>query len=342
MSASHYRILDANLNRLREGLRVIEEHARFVLNEPSTAERVKLLRHLVRQIVNAVGPESLLAARDTPHDVGRDITPASELQRDSEADIVAAAFGRCQEAARAIEEYAKLIASEAVQPAAALRYELYILEPTIRTAGQLRRRLRAAKLYVLITEALCRGDWLATAEAALQGGARCMQLREKTLDAGELLARARALRELTQRYNALLVINDRPDIAKLCSADAVHVGQEDLSIADVRRVAGNDVLVGKSTRSREHLQAALAEWPDYIAVGPMFDSETKPQSRIAGLSYLRAAREQTDLPIVAIGGITAQNAVDVFAAGADVVAVCAGVIGASDPEVAARAILGAG
>jgi thiamine-phosphate pyrophosphorylase len=202
----------------------------------------------------------------------------------------------------------------------------------------LRQRLRGARLYVLLTEALCRGPWLEVAAAALRGGAGCIQLREKQLDGGELLRRAQALRRLTAEHGALLAINDRPDIARLADADIVHVGQDDLSVHAVRRIAGAKILVGKSTHTAAQFDAALAEEPDYLAVGPMFQSGTKPQAHIAGMETLAAVRERTTLPLVAIGGITAENAGEVFRAGANCIAVCNAVIAARDVEAAARAM----
>jgi thiamine-phosphate pyrophosphorylase len=221
-----------------------------------------------------------------------------------------------------------------------LRYRAYELEQRVVLRGTLRRRFRAVRLYVLVTAALCRRPWLETAEAAMRGGAGCLQLREKELPAGELLRRARQLRALTAEHGVLMAMNDRPDIARLAGADMVHVGQEDLSVLDARRMAGGGILVGKSTHTLEQFAAALAEEPDYLAVGPMFDSSTKPQGHVAGPELVAAVRKRTDLPLVAIGGITLENAARVKGAGADCLAVCAAVIGAADVEGTARFMAG--
>lgn len=334
-----YRILDANLNRLREGLRVIEEHARFDRNDSVNTELFKSLRHLIREIIESIGQTHLLAARDTPNDIGREISTASEFSRTNQDDVLAAAFSRCQEATRVVEEYSKIVAPEAARTAEKVRYQLYVLEPAIMILTPRQDRLRKARLYVLITEALCRGGWLETAKSALVGGAGTLQLREKDLPDRELLHRARVLRELTREHNALLIINDRPDVAKLCDADGVHVGWDDLSMDQIRSIAGATMLVGQSTRTPEQLNTALSQRPDYVAVGPMYPTQTKPQNHIAGLEYLREARAQTNLPIIAIGGISPENAQAVFEAGADVVAVCGAVISAPDPAAAASRIL---
>jgi thiamine-phosphate pyrophosphorylase len=334
-----YRILDANLNRAREALRVIEEYARFILDDSAAAQRVKKLRHDLRSIVAELGSERLLCARDIVNDVGRDLKTADELTRASASDVLHAAFARLTEAARVLGEYAKLISAAAAAGAERVRYESYELQQVLLLRGDLRKRFRDVRLYVLITESLCRRDWFETAAAAIRGGATCLQLREKTLAHAELLRRAERLRELTANTGTLLIINDRPDIAKLCRADGVHVGQDDLSVAAARRIVGPGMLIGKSTRTREQFAAALAENPDNLAVGPVFASPTKPEAEVAGLETLAAVARLTGLPVVAIGGITAENAAAVTRAGAGCVCVCSAVIGAEDPAGAAAGIL---
>lgn len=333
------RILDANLNRGREALRVIEDYARFVLDDADATERAKTCRHQLRELVEAAGPNALLAARDIVGDVGREVKTAAELQRGSAEEVVRAAFARLSEAARVLGEYGKLVSQPAADVAERLRYQSYELEQRVVLRGSLRAKFRAVRLYVIVTEALCRADWLATAEAVIRGGAGCLQLREKDLPDTELLRRACQLRELTARRGALLFINDRPDIAKLARADGVHVGQDDLPVREARRIAGGNILVGKSTHTLEQFAAAAAEQPDYIAVGPMFPSPTKPQGHIAGPQTLAEAAKRTQIPLVGIGGITPANAAAIIQAGASCVCVCSAVLGADDVESAARSII---
>ena len=320
---------------------MIEDHARFACDDAAAAEQTKSLRHTLRDFVTTIGADALLAERDIVQDVGRDIKTAGELRRESIDDVVRAAFGRLGEAARVLSEYGKLASADTGKLAETLRYRGYELEQTIVLRTRLRQRFAGVRLYVLLTEQLCRGDWLETAEAVLGGGASCLQLREKGLSDGALLDRARKLRELTKRHNALLIINDRPDIARLCGADGVHVGQDDLSVGDVRKIAGERLLVGKSTHTPEQFDAAAAEEPDYLAVGPMFDSGTKPQAHTAGPETLRAVAECTKLPLVAIGGIAADNVQQVLTAGARCICVCSAVIGTDDPQRATANLLAA-
>lgn len=341
MPALALRILDANLNRAAEALRTIEDYARFALDDAAASADLKSIRHDLQAIRARLGPGELLAARDVAGDVGRDIRIDAEVQRSGLAAVAAAAFGRLGESLRSIAECAKTLPHGAALPAAEaaeqLRYRTYALEQVLVLRGDLRRRLRCSSLYVILTASLCRGDWLHTASEALAGGADVLQLREKALSDGELLRRAAALRELTIQRGALLIINDRPDIAVAAHADGVHVGQEDLPVAAVRRVAGGRLLVGVSSHDSNELANCLAQQPDYIAVGPMFASTTKPRP-VAGPEFLRSSRGCCELPLVAIGGITAANAGVVREAGAHLICVCASVISSEDPRRSAAAL----
>ncbi|MFQ6048535.1 MAG: thiamine phosphate synthase [Phycisphaerae bacterium] len=337
------RIIDANFNRAREALRVMEDYARFVLNESGLTEQIKQLRHDLSSVVGRLPTAELLAARDTNGDVGTAISSRSELRRDSAGQVVLADSRRLAEALRSLAEYTKIVDQAVAVELEAMRYRGYELERRLALQAERPQRFARARLYVLISESACSGPWLATAEAAIDGGADCLQLREKDLSDAELLRRARALVELTRSRAVLCIINDRPDIARLAGADGVHLGQLDLPVAEARRIVGPDGLVGKSTHNLEQARAAIAERPDYIAVGPIFASQTKPVRPLAGLQTLRAVLSCYRGPCVAVGGITGQNVGQVVAAGGRCVAVCRAVVGAADPRQAAmrlRAAMG--
>lgn len=199
-------------------------------------------------------------------------------------------------------------------------------------AGDYFRRVR---LYVLVTAAACSRDWFETALATIDGGADCLQLREPALPDAELLRRARRLAEACRERRVPFIMNNRPDIARLVDADGVHVGQHDLPVAAVRRIVREDVLVGVSTHDSAELSSALAGRPDYVAVGRMFPSRTKPSATIAGVPFLREALAASSVPVVAIGGITAENAGELLEAGARCLAVCEAVVSTADPAAAA-------
>ncbi len=201
---------------------------------------------------------------------------------------------------------------------------------------------RLAGLHLVTDSALCgeRGV-LAVVEAAVRGGARVVQLREKTLPTRAFVERARALKALLQPLGVPLIINDRLDVALACGADGVHVGQEDLSPRDMRRWLP-DGLIGLSIERIEQLDAAERLPVDYYGASPVFATATKADAAPAlGLEGLRALRARTARPLVAIGGIGEHNAAAVMAAGADALAVVSALCTAPDPEQAARRLCAA-
>jgi len=335
MDSALLRILDANFNRAREGLRVLEEHARLGLDDAGLTSRLKNLRHALAAAGRAFGDETLLAARDIQHDVGTDIGTESERTRAYAGQVVAAAAKRVGESLRCLEEYGKILSPDAAASVERLRYEVYAVEQEICVAAPRRARLKPPLLHVLVTEELCRGPWFEVCRQAVAGGADVLQLREKSVNDRELLARARRLRELTAESGAMLFVNDRPDIARLAGADGVHVGQSDLPVAEARRIAGPRILVGASTHGVDEARAALAERPDYIAVGPMFPSNTKPRMAVPGPPLLAAVVQFADVPVVAIGGITTENIAELSPGGRFHAAVCQAVIAVADPAASA-------
>ena len=186
---------------------------------------------------------------------------------------------------------------------------------------------REARLY-LITGA--RPDLGAFLEAAVRGGVDLVQVRAKELPDGELLAVLEEARAVTRRLHVPLVVNDRPDLAALAGADFVHVGQDDLPLRAVRRFG---IPAGLSTHSREEVDRAEA---DYIAVGPVFATPTKPGRPSVGLDLVRYAAVHAPAPWFAIGGIDRTNVADVLGAGARRIAVVRAIGDADDPEAAAR------
>ena len=338
MDPSILRILDANSNRAREALRVLEEYARFVLDDAALTQRCKQCRHDLAEALKQTPQPALLANRDVERDVGTGISTPSETDRADPEAVAAAGAKRAVEALRCLEEYGKVAAPQAAQLFEGLRYRVYSIEHDIFISNPRLARLRAARLHVLITESVCNGAWLKAAEQAIAGGADVLQLREKSLSDHEFMKRARQLRKLTADQNVLFFVNDRPDIAYLSDADGVHVGREDLSVADARRIVGRTRLVGTSTHSVEQARQALSEEPDYIAVGPMFATITKPEAPVQGPRLLSAVLEFADRPTVAIGGITPRNVGSLDIRESVQIAACSGVIAAVDVVDAARSM----
>lgn len=201
--------------------------------------------------------------------------------------------------------------------------------------AELRQRLR---LYVLTDSRAARGRALVDlVAAALAGGATAIQLREKMLSAREQAALGRELRRVTREAGALLIVNDRADIATAIDADGVHLGQDDLPADAARAVLGPGAIIGGSAGNLDELAQSLAAGVDYLGVGPMYPTGTKADAGApigpAGLAQIRA---RTDLPIVGIGAVDAENVGSVIAAGADGASVISAVIGAEDVAAAAR------
>ncbi|MGO9811007.1 MAG: thiamine phosphate synthase [Isosphaeraceae bacterium] len=331
------RILDASANRAREGLRVVEDYARFVLDDPGLTRRLKEVRHRLAEALRGFDPDLLIGARDTREDVGTHIMTPSEQVRESPRAVLSANFKRIAEALRTLEEYGKLVDVWLSGRFEVLRYDVYTLEKLTLTAVHAYRALGEAKLMVLVGGLPTLGDLIWIVGEALAGGADIIELREKNLADRELLARAREVRILTAQAKARFILNDRPDLARLAGADGVHVGQDDLSIRDTRRIVGPNLLIGVSTHDRAQLDAAILAGAGYVGVGPVFPSATKKFSEpeLAGLAFVQAAAETTNIPWFAIGGITEENVARVLAAGATRIAVSAAVVRAERPRRAA-------
>ncbi len=329
------RILDANFNRAREALRVLEDHARFGLDDKFLTDQLKRLRHDLCAALAAVPSERLLSSRETQSDVGTALSTPQELDRASVAAVVEANARRLSEALRTLEEYGKIHSPELGRALEALRYRAYAVEKALVLGGRTRARLAEARLYVLVTESQCKFSLAGTIKELVAGGAQIIQLREKNVDDRTLLAKAREVRRLTRQAGALFILNDRPDLAQLAEADGVHLGQEDLTVADARKLLGPDHYIGVSTHNLEQLRQAILGGADYVGVGPTFPSTTKDFAKLAGLDYLREAMSETSLPAFAIGGITLENLPQAIAAGATRVAVSGALCQADDPRATA-------
>ena len=315
------RLLDANLNRAREALRVLEDVARFHLDDAGLAAAVKAMRHALDREARPHA-RAFLEARDAAGDVGREgdlpVAGARPL-----GDVAAANAKRAQEALRSIEEAAKGRFPSLARAALRLRYEAYVLEGRF---ADPRRRLAAARLYVLLDPSVARRRLEDVAAAAVRGGADVLQLRQKPrVDAGL----ARALRAAAPE--ALFIVNDDAAVALASGADGVHVGLDDLPIGEAKRLGVG--IVGATTHSLAEARRAVRAGADYVSVGPMFATPLKPHLAPEGRRYL-AAVKRLGVPWFCIGGITAANARPSFGRAA----VCAAVCAAKDPAAAARAL----
>ena len=329
------RLLDANLNRAREGLRVLEDIGRFVLNDRALTAELRQLR--LQLVVGTPGEVGLLSARDVEGDVGAGRPGGG---REGLASLVLANARRAQEALRVLEEGASLEGWDP-SPFQKARLALYDLEK--RLLGRLLRKdktERVAGLYIVLDRGFLKGrDEVEAARAAIKGGARLLQLRDRAGEKGPMLAVATKLRELCAREGVLFIINDHLDLALATGADGLHLGQKDLPLKEARRLLPIDSLLGLSCHSLEEAKWAEEAGADYIALGSIFPTTSKEKAVVIGVETLARARKAVSLPIVAIGGINQENVAQVLQAGARAVAVISAVLGPADIEAAARGLV---
>ena len=333
------RILDAAANRAGEGLRVIEDHLRFALDDRHLLGLCKTIRHDLTAVLSEFPATERHAARDTQADVGTGVSLPAEQVRATPTDLVAANFKRLEQSLRSLEETAKLFAPAAGQALEQLRYRVYTLERAVDlTQGNL-NRLANAKLYVLVDGGGSSQTLAAQVNHLVAAGVSLIQLRAKDLDDRTLLERAAAVREATRGSETLFIMNDRPDLALVSGADGVHLGQEDLGVKDARRIVGPQAIIGVSTHSIEQARQAVLDGASYIGVGPTFPSGTKQFAAFTGLDLLRAVQAEIRLPAFAIGGITSNNLPEVLATGFSRIAVSGAISQAADPTSAAWQLL---
>ncbi len=334
------RILDANLNRVGEGLRVLEDVSRFILNDPGLSEELKVLRHRLLPRDRSL-QERLLSARRAGEDVGAFIGEESEAERPDTLSLVRANSRRVQQSLRVIEEITKVPGQDfgldwkKVKEA---RFKLYELEQTVLLRLSRRDRCsRIAGLYLIIDVELLHGRAEAeVAQAAIRGGASVIQLRDKMRPKRDVVPAAQRLKSVCSEAGALFIMNDYLDVALASDADGLHVGRDDLPVPSARKLLTVDRLVGCSAATVEEAIQAEEQGADYVAVGAMYPTPTKPGTRIAGLDVLRQVKAKVSVPVVAIGGINEHNVAGVMGAGADAVAVISAVLNATDVEEASR------
>lgn len=335
------RIIDANLNRTSEGLRVLEEFARLSLNEKSLSRRLKEMRHALLVIPPGI-QERLISARDAAGDIGRDMKAPQQGQGRGVSETIVANARRAQESLRVLEELARTAAlhldTDAYRKA---RFALYDIEKEL--LDRLLRRDRLARLpglYVIIDAAFLKGRDAATlAGQAIDGGASVIQLRAKGLETRAFLAMGEKVREVCNQRGILFIINDSLEVALAVDADGLHVGQEDMPVGVARRLLPAGKLLGCSVRTVAEAIQARADGADYLGAGAAYATGTKTSAGVVGPGRLAEIKTAVDLPIVAIGGINKGNIAEVMHTGVNGAAVISAVMDAADVATAARELV---
>ena len=329
-----YRIIDVNLNRASEGLRVIEDGMRFVLNDLQLTQKLRKLRHSLKKVTEKIpefSPDKLISYRDSEKDVGIEF---QEGRREGFKDLIRANFRRVEEAERSLEEFSKLLSLPSLgMEFKKFRFQTYCLEKEVET------RLRDTynfTLYVIADPNLMGEDFEKKIQDTIHNGATVIQLREKNSSTLRFLERALMLKEIISK-KTLFIVNDRVDIAIASQADGVHLGQDDLPVPVARQILGEDKIIGVSTHSIKEAQRAEEEGANYIAIGPIFSTQTKPDSGPPkGVSIISQVKKKVHIPVIAIGGINKENVQEVLKAGADGIAVISAVFKSENVGLATR------
>jgi thiamine-phosphate pyrophosphorylase len=337
----NWRIIDTTLDRTGEGLRLLEDIARFQLDDADLTRQLKNMRHELIATSPSLGRQ-LREARHADEDVGRDMKAEGQAgHRDLEAAISASAK-RVQQSLRVLEELARTpdidLETERYKQA---RFALYTIERQL--ISKLLRRDKTERLcglYVVVdTASLGNLSHAEVARQTIDGGAGIIQLRDEVSSTKELLFIARELREICREKNALFIVNNHLDIALAADADGLHLGQDDLPAATARHLLPMNKLLGVSVIDTAQAEKAQADGADYVAAGAIYATGTKEDIAVIGLKRLTEIKKAVSIPVVAIGGIDSGKATTVMAAGADAVAVISAVLGADSPRQAAAQIV---
>jgi thiamine-phosphate pyrophosphorylase len=341
MTSDRLRIIDANINRLGEGLRILEEFARMMLNDTVLTQKLKDMRHRTVKIDEALHKQ-LLQAREAGEDVGSGMDVNGEEKNRDIPGIITANAKRAQESLRVIEEMAKNpglnLDTENYRKA---RFELYTIEKEL--LGKVLRKdkiERVIGLYAVIdTEWLKGRKPIEIAQQMIRGGAKIIQLRCKAGSTKEFLEIAKDLKEICSKKEVLFIVNDSLEVAVTAKADGLHVGQDDMPVNEARKLIPIDMILGCSVSSVKEAIKAKNDGADYLGVGAIFATATKESAKAVGVGRIKEIKQSAGLPIVAIGGINKGNLSNVIKAGADGAAVISAILGAENIEKATKELI---
>jgi thiamine-phosphate pyrophosphorylase len=338
MTIQTFRAIDANCNRISEGLRFLEDISRFVLNDASLSKRFKEIRHKVINKTRKLGIV-LISNRDSESDVGT----ASGLRNEAQniPSLIAANAKRAEQGLRVIEELAKL--PEVVpfldhRVFETARFDLYTLEKQLLSLVlRNHKRSQLTGLYVILDSQILESlDMIGVATQVISGGAKILQLRDKHLPKGKLFTIAQRLKKLCQYTNTLFIINDHLDVALGVNADGLHIGQEDLPLSVARKLLPIDKIIGCSVDTIKQALKVEKDGADYIAVGAIYPTQTKHDAKIVGAERLSRIKQVVSIPVIAIGGINEDNVRNVISTHVDAVAVASAILKQKDIESSAR------
>jgi len=342
-------MLDANINRACEGARVLEDVARFIFDDAEMSCILRNIKHDIRKGVPDLH-DLLIYSRNSENDKGIQNSLSSSIDaRKDIRSLTEANFKRLEEALRSIEECLKI--SEKYEKAKyyeKLRFYVYTCEKNfcekhykvqanvinncIHQNRSKRENFKLEGLYCITAEQYSNGrSNIEVAEHMINSGIKYIQYREKEKSLKQKYEECVKIREMTAKAGVLFIINDHADLALITGADGVHIGQDDIPIKEVRKIVGQDMIIGISTHSPEQALKAAEEGADYIGVGPIYRTFTKKDvCEPVGIEYLKYVASNINIPFVAIGGIKEHNIHEVINAGARCAAMVTEIVGAED------------
>ena len=328
-------IIDANLDRAREGLRVLEDWARFALGRKDLVKQFKDFRQILGKSHLIIYKKS----RNTIIDECNGLTHPEQFKRNDTARIISSNAGRVQEALRVIEEFSRNHNEDLYNSASKIRYSIYQLEIELLEANSnhyLKSILRENNLYFITLESK---NLLEETKQILEGGVKIIQLRCKTGNDSDNIKIGIEIRQLCKKFNALFIVNDRIDIALACSADGVHLGQNDMNIKSARKILGFSKIIGISANTKNDIKRAINDGCDYLGIGPVFASKTKKDKNPIGIEAIKTLTKDISIPWFAIGGIKQNNLSELINNKINKVAIITELINAEDPKEKAMMII---
>ena len=323
-----FQIIDANLDRAREGLRVIEDWARFGLGKEEYVIKIKNFR----QILGKNHLEIYKKSRNYIKDQCQGLPHEEQLNRKDAKGIISSNSARVQEALRVIEEFSRHQNNKLSKIASEIRYEIYTLELELLDLNIRKKSeeiIKKNNLYAITDK---RENLLPRLEEILIGGVKIIQHRFKNGNDKEHLEEAIKIKNLCERYNSLFIVNDRIDIALASNADGIHLGQDDLDLKTARKLLGNSKIIGITANNPFDISNAIKNGCDYIGIGPVFKTSTKKNKVPLGLERIKTLTKEIEIPWFAIGGINKKNITYLKNYGFIKVAIVSELMNSEDPK----------
>ena len=328
-------IIDANLDRAREGLRVLEDWSRFGLGNEGFVKKIKNFRHLLGKNHLEIYKKS----RNFTEDRCKGLTHKEQINRKTPDKLISSNSARVQESLRVVEEFARGHNYQLSKVASEIRYEIYTLEiellefNTRRNANEL---IKKNNLYAITDP---KENLLEIIKNLLQGGVKIIQYRVKEGKDKDHLKEAIEIKCLCKEYNSLFIINDRIDIAIASNADGIHLGQDDLNIQTARNLLGKSKIIGISANNANDIKEAVKNGCDYLGIGPVYKTQTKKNKEPLGIDKIKSLTKDIKIPWFAIGGINKINITYLKNNGINKVAIVSELMNSEDPRQEAIMIL---